>query len=92
MSFFNDFLDYFNISDFNSESSISIIVGVGLLVVGKIKIINFSEEKIEVFVNKKKVCLIGECLKISAISKGEMIVEGNVFNVNMEKWKWIGSV
>ena len=85
MSFFNDFFDYFNISNFNNEVSISIIVGVGLLVVGKIKIINFSEEKIEVFVNKKKLCLTGESLKISAISRGEMIVEGNVLVVNMEK-------
>lgn len=85
MSFFNDFLDYFNISNFNNEVSMSIIVGVGLLVVGKIKIINFSEEKIEVFVNKKRLCLTGECLKISTISRGEMIVEGIILNVNMEK-------
>ena len=38
MSFFNDFLESFKIDDSAGKTIVSMIVGVGIMVVGKIKI------------------------------------------------------
>ncbi len=84
MSFFNDFFNYFDVSDLKNEVSISMILGVGVAIVGNIKMINFSEDKIEFFANKKRLTLCGENMKIVVISKGEMIVSGMVCGLNME--------
>lgn len=83
MSFFNDFLDFFKVKDLTNKVSLSMIVGVGLIVVGKIKILNFSEELIEIKADKQKINLYGEELSISTMSKGEIIVAGIVKKIDM---------
>lgn len=88
MSFFNDFLDYFKVKDLTNKVSLSMIVGVGLIVVGKIKILNFSEELIEIKADKQKIILSGEELSISTMSKGEIIVAGIVKKIDIgELWR-----
>ena len=79
MSFFNDFLNSFNMSGMINETKISIILGVGINVVGAIKIIDFSDIKIKFLSNKNIVEIEGVDLKIKSISKGEILISG-VFN------------
>jgi len=88
MSFFNDFLDYFSIDDMTNKTCITTILGVGVVIVGKIKIENLSEERIELFSGKDKIVINGIDLKIKSVSKGELIVSGNVKNVGSGEDLW----
>lgn len=78
MSFFYDFLESFNIDSMTDKVAISLILGVGVVVVGKIKILHLSEDIIEIKVSKNKVVISGSLLKIKTMSKGEIVVSGNV--------------
>ena len=83
MSFFYDFLNYFDVSDLKNEVSISLIVGTGLMIVGNVKIQNFSSEKITVISNKKQIVFDGKNLVISVMGKGEIVVSGEILNVKI---------
>ncbi|MBQ8426036.1 MAG: YabP/YqfC family sporulation protein [Clostridia bacterium] len=81
MSFFYDFLKYFDISDINTKTTITTIVGYGIIVIGKIKINDIIDDCISLVCGKEKINIYGSCLKIKSISKGEIVISGNVNKV-----------
>lgn len=83
MSFFYDFLNYFDIEDLKNEVSISLVVGTGLMIVGNVKILNFSSDKITVLANKKEIAFEGKELVISAMGKGEIVIAGKILNIKI---------
>ena len=83
MSFFNDFSSLFNLSELKNKSMVNLILGVGVVVIGKIKLNVFNDNIIDIFVEKEKIEIIGNDLKITSIGKGEMIVSGNIKSVNV---------
>lgn len=82
MSFFNDFLEYFNLESVTDKTMITFIVGVGLVVVGKIKIENLNDDQIDLKSNKNLIKIFGEDLKIKSVSKGELIIAGEVKSIS----------
>lgn len=80
MSFFYDFLDNFNLKDLSDKIEINILLGVGVAVVGNVKIKDFSDSIIEIICSKKVLKFVGEKLKISSISKGEIVISGEIFS------------
>lgn len=82
MSFFNDFLEYFNLEGVTDKTMITFIVGVGLVVVGKIKIENLNDDQIDLKSNKNLIKIFGEDLKIKSVSKGELIIAGEVKSIS----------
>lgn len=86
MSFFYDFLNYFDIEDLKNEVSISLVVGTGLMIVGNVKILNFSSDKITVLANKKEIVFEGKELVISAMGKGEIVIAGKILNIKIGEW------
>ena len=87
MSFFYDFLDNFNLKDLSDKIEINILLGVGVAVVGNVKIKDFSDSIIEIICSKKVLKFVGEKLKISSISKGEIVISGEIFSFETgEKW------
>lgn len=81
MSFFYDFLNYFKVDDFETKTSIMTVIGVGIMIVGKIKLLNLSENLIEVKSGKDKIFVYGENLLVKSISKGEIVLSGNVCKI-----------
>lgn len=77
MSFFNDF---FSEIGFNSSErlAVTVVFGKGAYVFGAYKILALAESEIVVLVNKKYYKIFGENLKIKTMSKGEMVIVGNV--------------
>ena len=55
MSFFNDFLENFNIDSLADKVTITLILGVGLMIIGKVKILHLSENVINLKINKVKI-------------------------------------
>lgn len=84
MSFFNDFLKYFDIKDINAKTTITTIVGYGTIIVGKIKIKNIDENEINILSNKEKVIISGQNLTIKSISKGELVIGGEIKKIETE--------
>ena len=84
MSFFCDFLKYFDISDISLKTTITIIVGVGISVVGNLKIKDIQNEFIELSSKREIVKIYGQDLTVKSISKGEIVVSGNIKNIEME--------
>lgn len=82
MSFFYDLMKCFNISDISSKITLTFVLGVGLAVVGKVKILNLSEEEIVVGNKKQKIIISGNDLIIKSVSKGEVIIGGSVLNIS----------
>lgn len=80
MSFFYDFLDNFNLKDLSDKIEINILLGVGVAVVGNVRIKDFSDSIIEIICSKKVLKFVGEKLKISSISKGEIVISGEIFS------------
>ena len=78
MSFFYDFLECFNLKDLTGKVAVSFVLGEGLIVVGKIKVLKFSDELIELKAEKYKLLICGKLLKISSMGKGEIVVSGDV--------------
>ena len=89
MSFFNDFLDYFDVSDMSNQISIFSIIGIGLIVEGNVSVLNLSSELIELKTPKGKISIFGENLLIKSISKGEVVIEGKVLKTEIGEMKWI---
>lgn len=77
MSFFNDF---FTEIGFNSSErlAVTVVFGKGAYVFGAYKILALAESEIVVLVKKKYYKIFGENLKIKTMSKGEMVIVGNV--------------
>ena len=84
MSFFCDFLKYFDVSDISLKTTITTIVGVGVAVVGNLKIKDIQDEFIMLSSKKESVKIYGQNLKVRSISKGEIVIEGNIKNIEME--------
>ena len=84
MSFFCDFLKYFDISDISLKTTITSIVGVGVVVVGNLKIKDIQDDLVILSSKKESVKIYGENLKVKSISKGEIVIEGNIKNIEME--------
>lgn len=84
MSFFYDFLKFFDINDTSLKTTITTIVGTGVMVVGNLKINDIQESSVILGSKKEKIFITGDNLKIKSISKGEIVIAGNVKNIEME--------
>ncbi len=84
MSFFYDVFNYFNLSDCTDSSLISYIPGVGVVLYGDYKIDVLSDVEIIVIKNNKKLIFTGLNLLIKSMSKGEIVIEGDVRKINGE--------
>ena len=82
MSFFYDDLSAFNVKNLGENLSIHYIENNGLVVVGNIKIMNFSETEIYLKKQKNIIKVFGENLLIKTMSKGEIVVEGKILNID----------
>ena len=66
--------------DLSDKIEINMLLGVGVAVVGNVKIKDFSDSTIEIICSKKVLKFVGEKLKISSISKGEIVISGEIFS------------
>lgn len=82
MSFFNEFVNFFKVDDLTGKVSVSMVVGIGAVVVGEVRVIEISAEHILLQSKKQSVNVVGEGLEISSLAKGEILIEGNVFKVD----------
>ena len=82
MSFFNEFVNFFKVDDMSGKISVSMVVGLGAVIVGDVRVIEISGENILLQSKKQSVNVVGESLEISSLSKGEILIEGNVFKVD----------
>jgi len=89
MSFFNAIFKELDISEDKNNIMISTIIGKGAMLVCDYKILSFEDYEIVVLVNKISLKIYGEKLKIKTMSKGELVVSGNVVGV-VKIWliKW----
>ena len=81
MSFFNSFLKEIGISDLENKTSCSMVFGKAAMIVGVYKIVSMQEYEIVVCVEKINYKIWGNNLKIKTMSKGEIIISGNVVGV-----------
>lgn len=88
MSFFNDFLNYFKIDNSSENTIISAVVGVGIMIVGKVKIISLGDSQIQIKSNKDVVSIDGDNLKIKSLAKGEIVISGKINKIDLGKWLW----
>lgn len=84
MSFFCDFLKEISFNDMLNCVGVSLVLHKGVMIVGEIKLTNFSETKIQFKAFNEDLVICGCNLKIKSISKGEIIVEGDVVWVGCE--------
>lgn len=82
MSFFNEFVNFFKVDDMSGKISVSMVVGLGAVIMGDVRVIEISGENILLQSKKQSVNVVGESLEISSLSKGEILIEGNVFKVD----------
>lgn len=88
MSFFCDLMKSFNIEDLKNETTISMILGVGIMIVGNIKIQTLGNEQIVILSKKQKIDITGEDLKIKSMTKGEIVIGGNIKNLSLVGGRW----
>lgn len=81
MSFFYDLMQTFNLKDLDGKLTISLIFDVGVCVIGKFKLIDINEEEVIIESNKIKYKIVGKNLLVKSISKGEIVISGNVFKL-----------
>lgn len=79
MSFFYDFLENVSVGGLKNELMVSIVLGYKIMVGGNFKIKTLSDDFVEIEHKKINYKIIGEELKIESLSKGEIVVLGNVF-------------
>ena len=84
MSFFNDFLKEFDVSLVKDLVEMFCVLGVGIVVLGDVKIDEMSGELIVLKSKKRLIKIIGERLYISSVASGEFVIKGNVKNVDSE--------
>lgn len=82
MSFFNDVLSYFEVEDRSKKVVVTMVLGVGIVVFGDLKIGELSKEKIVLKGKKEFIEIIGENMFISSMSKGEIFVSGKIVSVS----------
>ena len=82
MSFFNEFINFFKVDDLSGKISVSMVVGLGAVIVGDVRVIEISPENILLQSKRQSVNVVGESLEISSLSKGEILIEGNVSKVD----------
>ena len=90
MSFFNAIFKELDIIEDKNNIMISTIIGKGAMLVCDYKILSFEDYEIVVLVNKITLKIYGEKLKIKTMSKGELVVCGNVVGVAkiwLKKWR-----
>lgn len=78
MSFFNDFLKSFEINDAKNELIVSMIIGIGLKIIGNVHILKLNENEILLTDKKHNYKIVGEKLKLVEIAKGEISVQGDI--------------
>ena len=81
MSFFNDVLSYFKVDDRSKNVVVTMVLGVGIVVLGNLKIGELSKEKIVLKGKKEFIEIIGENMFISSMSKGEIFVSGKISSI-----------
>ncbi len=81
MSFFSDILKSFNVDDLKSKTTLTFVLGVGIAVVGKVKILSLGEEEIVIGNKKQKITIFGQSLLIKSMAKGEIVVGGEINNI-----------
>ena len=82
MSFFNEFINFFKVDDMSGKISVSMVVGLGAVVVGDVRVIEISAQNILLQSKRQSVNVVGDSLEISSLSKGEILIEGNVSKVD----------
>ena len=66
------------------KTTITTIVGTGVIVVGNLKINDIQSNSVSLISKKEKIFITGDELKIKSISKGEIVIAGNIKNIDME--------
>ena len=84
MSFFCDFLKEISFDDMRNGVGVSVVLHKGIMIIGEIKLTNFSEAKIQFKAFDEDLVVCGDNLKIKSISKGEIVVVGDVVWVGCE--------
>ena len=82
MSFFNEFINFFKVDDMSGKISVSMVVGIGAVIVGDVRVIEISAQNILLQSKRQSVNVVGDGLEISSLSKGEILIEGNVSKVD----------
>ena len=82
MSFFNEFINFFIVDDMSGKISVSMVVGIGAVIVGDVRVIEISAQNILLQSKRQSVNVVGDSLEISSLSKGEILIEGNVSKVD----------
>ena len=82
MSFFNEFINFFKVDDMSGKISVSMVVGLGAVGVGDVRVIEISAQNILLQSKRQSVNVVGDSLEISSLSKGEILIEGNVSKVD----------
>lgn len=81
MSFFNDFLNKFNLSLVDDKIKIQLIFGYGVMIFGDFKIKNLSEELVVLKSKKEMISIVGANMKMKEISKGEVFLIGDIKSI-----------
>ena len=84
MSFFYDIFESSGIGNVSSKTIIVIAVGVGASVVGNVKLKHIEDNCIILASKKEKIAVFGEKLIVKSISKGEIVISGNVARAEVE--------
>ena len=83
MSFFSDILEYFKIDKLGENLAISMVVGMGLVVLGNVKILNLNDSFIDLSYKKQLLHIYGDNLKIKSAARGEFVVCGNITRIEV---------
>lgn len=81
MSFFNDFLNKFNLGLVDDKIKVQLIFGYGVMIFGDFKIENLSEELVILKSKKEMISIVGANMKIKEISKGEVFLIGDIKSI-----------
>lgn len=81
MSFFNDFLNKFNLSLVDDKIKVQLIFGYGVMIFGDFKIENLSEELVVLKSKKEMISIVGANMKMKEISKGEVFLIGDIKSI-----------
>ena len=80
MSFFDDILKNFELKNFVDEIVVTLVIGVGIMVVGNIYISDFTTDEISLSFKNECYKIVGNNLKLKSMSKGEIVVLGDVLS------------
>ena len=81
MSFFCDVLNYFDLKDIKNNVLVSFIPEIGAVIYGALKIKNISEDLLVFDYKNKEIVVAGCGLKIDTISKGEVVIIGEINDI-----------